>query len=139
MTDDKVLRGVLTYHWGDYGLPPETASWAIHCMVGAQSIELLPSDLGGVMRNAMRVMQAFLYCMQVAQHYITGAAYPTGGAAELARRIIPTIEAAGGKVLVRAPVQSVLVDDRCDRSFDSHHHEHLSAGGIIAPWVGWGW
>ena len=27
----------------------------------------------------------------VANHYFQGAAYPTGGAAELARRIIPTI------------------------------------------------
>jgi hypothetical protein len=32
----------------------------------------------------------------VAHHYFAGAAYPTGGAAELARRIIPTIEAAAG-------------------------------------------
>eukprot|EP01045_Picozoa_sp_COSAG04_P001776 COSAG04_NODE_61_length_30104_cov_10.610932_11_plen_52_part_00 len=44
---------------GDHGLPPDRASWAIHCMV--------------------------------ANHYFEGAAYPTGGAAELARRIIPTI------------------------------------------------
>ena len=27
------LRRLLVYHWGDYGLTPDRASWAIHCMV----------------------------------------------------------------------------------------------------------
>ena len=44
-------------------------------------------------------------------HWREGACYPTGGAAEIARRIIPTIEAAGGKVLVRAEVASILVEE----------------------------
>ena len=47
----------------------------------------------------------------VVNHYLHGAAYPTGGAAELARRIIPTVTAGGGAVLVNANVQSVIVDE----------------------------
>ncbi|MPC57831.1 putative all-trans-retinol 13,14-reductase [Portunus trituberculatus] len=35
---------------------------------------------------------------------IRGAAYPVGGASEIAFHIIPVIEEAGGKVLVRAEV-----------------------------------
>ena len=33
-----------------------------------------------------------------------GSSYPIGGASEIALRIVPTIEHAGGRVLVRAPV-----------------------------------
>jgi all-trans-retinol 13,14-reductase len=78
ITRCEALRAVLTYNWGDYGLPPDRASWAIHCMV--------------------------------ANHYFEGAAFPTGGTGEIARRIIPTIERAGGACLVRAPVASLLVE-----------------------------
>ncbi|KAK6470272.1 all-trans-retinol 13,14-reductase-like [Huso huso] len=44
-------------------------------------------------------------------HYLEGAWYPKGGASEIAYHIIPTIEKAGGAVLVRAPVQSILVNE----------------------------
>ncbi|MGH0169318.1 UNVERIFIED_CONTAM: hypothetical protein FKN15_002209 [Acipenser sinensis] len=44
-------------------------------------------------------------------HYQEGAWYPKGGASEIAYHIIPTIEKAGGAVLVRAPVQSILVNE----------------------------
>jgi len=47
----------------------------------------------------------------VANHYWDGACYPTGGAAEIARRIIPTIDNSGGRVLVRAEVESILIED----------------------------
>ena len=45
-------------------------------------------------------------------HYIYGASYPRGGASEIAFHIIPVIEKAGGKVLVRAPVSDILFDDK---------------------------
>ncbi len=47
----------------------------------------------------------------VVNHYLHGAAYPTGGAAELARRIIPTVVREGGAVFVNAPVRSIIVDE----------------------------
>ncbi|XP_050714755.1 all-trans-retinol 13,14-reductase-like [Eriocheir sinensis] len=43
-------------------------------------------------------------------HFKTGAAYPVGGASEIAFHIIPVIEAAGGKVLVRAEVSKIITD-----------------------------
>ncbi len=45
----------------------------------------------------------------VASHYMDGAAYPVGGAASIARSVLPTIEATGGRVLLSAEVQEILV------------------------------
>eukprot|EP00038_Savillea_parva_P015815 m.221908 g.221908 ORF g.221908 m.221908 type:complete len:602 (-) comp32216_c0_seq1:60-1865(-) len=79
LTDNEELRGLLVYHYGNYGLPPSEASFAIHGMV--------------------------------ANHYFDGAAYPLGGCAELARALVPTIRSAGGDALVRARVDSIVVED----------------------------
>jgi all-trans-retinol 13,14-reductase len=46
----------------------------------------------------------------VTSHYFGGAAYPIGGAASIARSLIPTIERAGGAVVVDAAVEEVLVE-----------------------------
>lgn len=40
------------------------------------------------------------------------AFYPVGGPEEITKNIIPVIEAAGGAVLVRAHVESILVDEK---------------------------
>ena len=47
----------------------------------------------------------------LASHFANGAYYPVGGASEIAFKIIPTIEAAGGRVLVRACVTDIIMDD----------------------------
>ncbi len=78
ITGDPLLRGVLTAQYGDYGLTPARASWAIHAMVVG--------------------------------HYLEGAGYPAGGGAAIANTIIPTITAAGGRVVTRAEVEQVLVE-----------------------------
>ncbi len=51
-------------------------------------------------------MQALL-----TNHYTDGAFYPRGGASEIAYSMIPTITSAGGSVLVRAKVTSILLDE----------------------------
>ncbi len=40
----------------------------------------------------------------------TGASYPIGGASEIPYQIIPVIQSAGGRVLVKAPVTEILTD-----------------------------
>uniref|UniRef100_A0A8C3CAJ6 All-trans-retinol 13,14-reductase n=1 Tax=Cairina moschata TaxID=8855 RepID=A0A8C3CAJ6_CAIMO len=45
-------------------------------------------------------------------HYLHGAWYPKGGAGEIAFHTIPIIQRAGGNVLGRAPVQSILLDSQ---------------------------
>jgi len=44
-------------------------------------------------------------------HYHGGAYYPVGGPAVIAQSIIPVIERAGGKVLVRAPVSEIVINN----------------------------
>uniref|UniRef100_A0A8C2TKA4 All-trans-retinol 13,14-reductase n=1 Tax=Coturnix japonica TaxID=93934 RepID=A0A8C2TKA4_COTJA len=46
------------------------------------------------------------------QHYLRGAWYPKGGSGEIVFRTIPIIQKAGGNVLGRAPVQSILLDSK---------------------------
>ena len=46
----------------------------------------------------------------VARHYLYGAAFPVGGASAIARSIVPTIDAAGGLVAVRAEVARVMIE-----------------------------
>ncbi len=77
LTSDQNLMGVLATQWGDYGLIPSKASFAIHALV--------------------------------ANHYLKGGYYPVGGAEQIAASIAPTIEKAGGKILVNAEVKEIVV------------------------------
>lgn len=47
----------------------------------------------------------------VAAHYLQGAAYPIGGASEIAACIAPVIEGAGGQIVVSAEVTEILLDE----------------------------
>lgn len=64
-------------------------------------------DYGTRPSSSHFMMQALLN-----NHFMNGAHYPVGGASEIALNIIPVIERAGGKVLVRAPVQEILYNGR---------------------------
>jgi all-trans-retinol 13,14-reductase len=46
----------------------------------------------------------------ITSHYFDGAAYPVGGAGQIAASLLPTIEAAGGVVVVGAEVERILLD-----------------------------
>jgi all-trans-retinol 13,14-reductase len=56
---------------------------------------------------------SFAMHAMLVQHYIHGAVYPVGGSARIAESIVPVIEASGGRVLVRAEVEEILVEDGC--------------------------
>ncbi|KAF5903218.1 putative all-trans-retinol 13,14-reductase, partial [Clarias magur] len=60
---------------------------------------------GNPPKEASFSMQSLLMC-----HYLTGAWYPKGGASQIAYNMIPIIEKAGGAVLVRAPVNRILLN-----------------------------
>eukprot|EP00092_Neocalanus_flemingeri_P062333 GFUD01075188.1.p1 GENE.GFUD01075188.1~~GFUD01075188.1.p1 ORF type:complete len:613 (-),score=151.65 GFUD01075188.1:74-1912(-) len=63
-------------------------------------------DYGTQPSKGTFMMQALLN-----RHFLKfGTFYPVGGASELAFNIIPVIEKAGGKVLVRAPVSEILTN-----------------------------
>lgn len=44
-------------------------------------------------------------------HYLDGAAYPVGGAAAIAKGLVPVIEAAGGSARAGTPVSEILIED----------------------------
>ena len=44
-------------------------------------------------------------------HYLYGGSYPRGGASEIAFHLIPPILRAGGKVLVRAAVKEIIINE----------------------------
>jgi all-trans-retinol 13,14-reductase len=46
----------------------------------------------------------------IAEHYFEGAAYPIGGASQIAASVLPTIERTGGAVIVTADVDRILID-----------------------------
>ncbi|GCC28492.1 hypothetical protein chiPu_0006922 [Chiloscyllium punctatum] len=53
---------------------------------------------------------SFVMNALLVHHYRRGAWYPKGGASEIAFHIIPVIQRSGGAVLVRAPVQRILIN-----------------------------
>ena len=44
-------------------------------------------------------------------HYLEGAGYPVGGAAAIAKGLVPVIEAAGGSARPKTPVSAILVQE----------------------------
>lgn len=46
----------------------------------------------------------------VVEHYLNGSSFPVGGASRIAESIAPIIERTGGKIVVSAEVQSILLD-----------------------------
>ena len=52
----------------------------------------------------------------IAAHYLGGAYYPVGGPQRISRALIPTIEAAGGRVLVKASVSRILIEEDSGRA-----------------------
>jgi all-trans-retinol 13,14-reductase len=46
----------------------------------------------------------------IAEHYLNGASYPVGGASRIAASIAPVIERAGGKIVVTAEVNKIMLD-----------------------------
>ncbi|KAF0687383.1 Aste57867_20866 [Aphanomyces stellatus] len=53
---------------------------------------------------------AFAMNSAILNHYRGGSYYPIGGPSVIAKKVTRVIESHGGKVLVRAPVETILVD-----------------------------
>lgn len=70
-------------------------------------------------------------------HYIKGAFYPRGGSSEIAFHTIPVIQRAGGAVLTRAPVQSILLDSAGKACGKSPALSSQSLAGVGETWGLW--
>ena len=98
LTSNRELIGVLSYCWGNAALPPGKLSFACHGMI-------VNHYMTGAFCLPLTVQAAFRLTQCMA-----GAYYPTGGSAQIARTIVPVITAAGGAVLVRAPVERIITE-----------------------------
>ena len=63
---------------------------------------------------------SFVIHSLIAQHYMHGGYYPIGGAAEIARTIIPIIQASGGEVFTYALVEKIIT------------HKKIAVGVLMA-------
>ena len=54
---------------------------------------------------------SFLIHALIARHYLHGGYYPVGGAAQIARTILPVIQASGGEVFTYADVTDILLEN----------------------------
>ena len=95
------------------------------------SLPLPPPPLTGTApKEAPFGMQALL-----TNHFAYGGYYPIGGSSEIAFNIIPTIEAAGGRVLVRARVTDIIMDEDYKRVIGVNVKQGHTSYEIIAPMV----
>ena len=65
-------------------------------------------------------------------HFLCGAWYPKGGAGEIAFHTIPVIRKAGGNVLGKAPVQTILLDSQ-GKACGERRHRTGAACGFSPP------
>ena len=118
------MKAVLTYHFGDYGTQPARAPLAMQVSQCELFDDLFKTNKGckrtlsitepatsatSAMKQRWHKSCLWSTCRFSLQsllwnHFMFGSSYPVGGASEIALCIIPTIEKAGGRVLVRAPV-----------------------------------
>ncbi len=53
---------------------------------------------------------SFLIQAGIVAHYMGGAYYPVGGSQRISKAIVPTIERAGGRVLVSCRAKSIIIE-----------------------------
>jgi all-trans-retinol 13,14-reductase len=68
----------------------------------------------------------------VASHYFNGGGYPVGGASRIAETIAPVIERSGGKVVVSAEVESVLIENGAAIGVRMADGREFRAGMVIS-------
>jgi len=75
---------------------------------------------------------SFAFHGMVMGHYLEGAAYPVGGAAAIARGLVPVIEAAGGSALAGTPVSEILLEDGKAVGVRTQSGEEFNAPVIVS-------
>ena len=97
---------------------------------GCFSLSCSLSLLGTIPKEASFGMHASL-----TNHFTYGGYYPKGGSSEIAFNIIPTIEKANGRVLVRARVTDILMDEGMTRAVGVRVKKGHTVYEIMAPLV----
>jgi len=75
---------------------------------------------------------SFAFHATIIGHYLEGAAYPVGGAAAIARGLVPVIEAAGGRARAGTPVSEILFKDGNAVGVRTKSGEEINAPIIVS-------
>jgi all-trans-retinol 13,14-reductase len=75
---------------------------------------------------------AFVMHAMLVRHYMESAYYPAGGAASLAKSMVPIIEKAGGKVFYSAEVETLLMDGEKTMGVRLTGGEEIHADAVIS-------
>jgi all-trans-retinol 13,14-reductase len=84
-------------------------------LIGDRRLVAILEGQFGDIGESPRDLPAFM-AAGVFSHYYRGGYYPRGGSQAVVRALIPTIEAAGGRVLVKADVDEIVVCERTGRA-----------------------
>ncbi|EDQ92744.1 uncharacterized protein MONBRDRAFT_21832 [Monosiga brevicollis MX1] len=76
--------------------------------------------------------ESFFLHASVANHYMNGGWYPRGGSTVIAKGIGRVIERTGGRVLVRAPVEEILIEDGKAAGVRLENGDIIKAGTVVA-------
>ncbi len=75
---------------------------------------------------------SFAVHAKVMSHYLEGAGYPVGGAAAIAKGLVPVIEAAGGTARASTPVDAILIDGGKAVGVRTSSSEEFHAPAIVS-------
>jgi len=84
-------------------------------------------DYGGKPTEA-----SFAFHAMVMSHYLEGAYYPVGGAAAIAKGLLPVIEAAGGSARAGTPVSEILIENGAAVGVRTSSDEEFRAPAIVS-------
>ncbi len=68
----------------------------------------------------------------VARHYFEGGSYPVGGAESIAESVLPEIESAGGRVLVKAEVAEIFLENGRAAGVRLSHGDEIRAKTVVS-------
>ena len=80
---------------------------------------------------------SFVIHAMVVSHYLYGGNYPIGGSGKIFDYIEPVIESAGGKVVIRAEVQEIIVKNKTAIGVKMANGDELYADKIISNAGAW--
>tara|TARA_Y200000002_G_scaffold373249_1_gene372068 strand:- start:1256 stop:3019 length:1764 start_codon:yes stop_codon:yes gene_type:complete len=74
----------------------------------------------------------FFIHASIVNHYLEGGYFPKGGSGIIAKKIIPTIEKAGGRVLVGKSVKEIIVENNVAKGVKMENGDMIYAENIIS-------
>lgn len=74
----------------------------------------------------------FFIHASIVNHYLEGGYFPKVGPSEIIKNIIPTIEKAGGRVLVGKKVSEIIIEDGCAKGVIMESGDKIYANKIVS-------